>query len=282
MERLIDLHIHTTFSDGDKHPLEIAQMAKEANLKAFAITDHDTVLGCNELRGYKNSNVQYIPGIELSAYVPKGRMHILGYDIDIDNQELRTVIENKRKNSVNSLLIMYTYLKDKHGIIIPDFEFENLTKKTGDVGRPDLALLLIKYGYVKDVDTAFNKCLIEAFDETRHLRKATTKEECFSAIKSAGGYISLAHPITLKMEYQELKKELLYLKSLGLDAIEICHSNQNEDYRNMLRNLRDELHLLESGGSDYHGITVKPNIELGRGRNNIKIKELSLLNKINS
>lgn len=282
MERLIDLHIHTTFSDGDKHPLEIAQMAKEGNLKAFAITDHDTVLGCNELRGYKNSDVQYIPGIELSAYVPKGRMHILGYDIDIDNQELRAVIENKRKNSVNSLLIMYTYLKDKHGIIIPDFEFENLTKKTGDVGRPDLALLLIKYGYVKDVDTAFNKYLIEAFDETRHLRKATTKEECFSAIKSAGGYISLAHPITLKMEYQELKKELLYLKSLGLDAIEICHSNQNEDYRNMLRNLRDELHLLESGGSDYHGITVKPNIELGRGRNNIKIKELSLLNKINS
>lgn len=282
MERLIDLHIHTAFSDGDKHPLEIAQMAKEGNLKAFAITDHDTVLGCNELRGYKNSDVQYIPGIELSAYVPKGRMHILGYDIDIDNQELRAVIENKRKNSVNSLLIMYTYLKDKHGIIIPDFEFENLTKKTGDVGRPDLALLLIKYGYVKDVDTAFNKYLIEAFDETRHLRKATTKEECFSAIKSAGGYISLAHPITLKMEYQELKKELLYLKSLGLDAIEICHSNQNEDYRNMLRNLRDELHLLESGGSDYHGITVKPNIELGRGRNNIKIKELSLLNKINS
>ena len=177
---------------------------------------------------------------------------------------------------------MYNYLKDKYSISIPDFEFDELHKKFGDVGRPDLAKLLVRYGYSGNVEEAFNRYLIEAFDKTRELRKTTTKEECFSAIKSAGGYISLAHPITLKLEYEELKKELLYLKTLGLDAIEISHSNQNEEYRKMLLTLRDELKLLESGGSDYHGITVKPDIILGQGRNNIKIKELSLLNKINS
>lgn len=282
MDKLIDMHIHTCFSDGDKTPQEIAKMAKENNLKAFAITDHDTVLGCRELTGYNDKEVQYIPGIELSAFVPKGRMHILGYNIDIYNPELQKVIDNKKRNSFNSLLIMYDYMKDKYSISIPDFEFDELHKKIGDVGRPDLAKLLVKYGYASNVEEAFNRYLIEAFDKTRELRKTTTKEECISAIKSAGGYISLAHPITLKLEYEELKKELLYLKNLGLDAIEISHSNQNEEYRKMLLILRDELKLLESGGSDYHGITVKPDIILGQGRNNIKIKELSLLNKINS
>ena len=178
---------------------------------------------------------------------------------------------------------MYQYIHSTYGVNIPNYEFDNLYNKIGYIGRPELALLIKKYGYVDAIEDAFNKYLIEAFDVTRINRITTSKEDCMRVLKDAGAYISLAHPISLKMEYEELKLQLKYLKSLGLDAIEICHSNQSEEYRQLLRKLRDELNLYETAGSDYHGPTVKPNIELGTGRNNnIKVKQLSLIDKIKS
>jgi len=178
---------------------------------------------------------------------------------------------------------MYQYIHSKYGVSIPKYEFDTLYNKIGNIGRPDLALLLKKYGYAATIYDAFSKYLIEAFDATRINRITTSKEECMSALKDAGAYISLAHPISLEMEYEELKSQLKYLKSLGLDAIEICHSNQSEEYRNILRKLRDELKLYETAGSDYHGPTFKPDIELGTGRNNnIRVKQLILIDKIKS
>lgn len=278
---LIDMHIHTRYSDGDFEPSEIVQRVKKAGISTFAITDHDTILGCKQLENFNEPGLTFIPGIELSAAVSKGRMHILGYNIDINNIKLTELLERKKNNSVRSLELMYQYIHNKYGVSIPHNEFNKLNNKVGDVGRPDLALLIIKYGYVNTMEQAFKKYLIEAFDATRENRITTSKEDCMNALKEAAAYISLAHPITLKMDYEELKKELIYLKSLGLDAIEICHSNQSEEYRNILRMLRDELNLYETGGSDYHGPNVKPDIELGTGRNsNVKIKELKLLNKM--
>lgn len=280
---LIDMHIHTCYSDGDFEPSEIVKRVKKAGISTFAITDHDTVLGCKQLEGFNEQGLTFIPGVELSAAVPKGRMHILGYNIDIYNPSLTALLDKKRSNSVRSLELMYQYIHNTYGVNIPKYEFDNLYSKIGDIGRPDLALLIKKYGYVDNIEDAFNNYLIEAFDATRINRITTSKEDCMRVLKEAGAYISLAHPISLKMEYEELKAQLKYLKSLGLDAIEICHSNQSEEYRQVLRKLRDELNLYETAGSDYHGPTVKPDIELGTGRNNnIKVKQLSLIDKIKS
>lgn len=280
---LIDMHIHTCYSDGDYKPKEIVRKVKAAGVDTFAITDHDTVLGCKELNEFKDSEILYIPGVELTAFVPKGRMHILGYNFDIYNSNLNKLLDNKKSNSIKAIDYMYQYLNKKYGINIPSEEFDLLYKKIGNIGRPDLAILLTKYNYVGSIDEAFKKYLIEAYDATRINRITTSKEECISALKDAGAYISLAHPLSLKMNYEELKTELIYLKSLGLSAIEICHSEQPEEYRKILKILKDELNLYETGGSDYHGPTVKPNIEIGTGRdNNIKIKELSLINLIRS
>lgn len=280
---LIDMHIHTCYSDGDFEPSEIVKRVKAAGISTFAITDHDTILGCKQLENFNEQGLSFIPGVELSAAVSKGRMHILGYNIDIHNQSLAALLNKKRSNSVKSIELMYQYIHSTYGVNIPKYEFDILHNKIGDIGRPDLALLIKKYGYVDNIEEAFEKYLIEAFDVTRTNRTTTSKEECMMALKDAGAYISLAHPISLKMEYEELKSQLKYLKSLGLDAIEICHSNQSEEYRNILRKLRDELGLYETAGSDYHGPTVKPDIELGTGRNNnIKVKQLSLIDKIKS
>lgn len=280
---IIDMHIHTCYSDGDFKPEEIVEKVEKAGINVFSITDHDTILGCKKLENFKQAGLTYIPGIELTASVPKGRMHILGYNLDINNKKLLDLLKRKRENSINSMEIMYRYVHDKYGVNIPQYEFDILKKKIGNIGRPDLALLLRKYGYAMDNDQAFKKYLVEAFDATYTNRVTTSKEECIAVLKDAGAYISLAHPISLKMEYEELKSELEYLKVLGLDAIEISHSNQPEEYRNILRYLRDELKLYETGGSDFHGPTVQPDIELGTGRgNNIKIKQLSLIDKIKS
>ncbi len=282
-EGLIDMHIHTRYSDGDFEPSEIVNRVKKAGITTFAITDHDTVLGCKQLDGFNEPGLTFIPGVELSAAVPKGRMHILGYNIDIHNRNLNELLDKKRSNSVRSIELMYQYIHSTYGVNIPQFEFDNLYNKIGDIGRPDLALLIMNYGYAVTIDDAFKKYLIEAFDATRINRITTSKEACMMTLKDAGAYISLAHSVSLKMEYEELKLELQYLKSLGLDAIEICHSNHSEEYRNSLRHLRDELNLYETAGSDYHGPTVKPDIELGTGRNNnIKVKQLSLIDKIKS
>lgn len=280
-EKLIDMHIHTCYSDGNYYPFEIVNMVKKSNVGVFSITDHDTVLGCKQLENFNDHNLLYIPGIEMSAAVPKGRMHILGYNIDIHNKELNDVLDRKRLNSVISLKLMYEYINKKYNIVVPAEEFDKLYSKVGDVGRPDLALIILKYGYCESIQEVFERYLNEAFDATRINRITTSKEDCMHALKAAGGYISLAHPISLNMEYKELKNELIYLKSLGLDAIEICHSNQSEEYRNMLRKLKIELGLYETAGSDYHGPTIKPDIELGTGqKGNIKVKKLEILNII--
>ena len=282
-ENLIDMHIHTLYSDGDFEPSEIVKRVKEAGISTFSITDHDTILGCKQLEGFKEPGLTFIPGVELSAAVPKGRMHILGYNIDIPNQSHTELLDKKRSNSVRSIELMYQYIHRAYGVDIPQYEFDALYNKIGDIGRPDLASLIRKYGYADTIDDAFKKYLIEAFDATRINRITTSKEDCMRALKDACAYVSLAHPVSLKMEYEELKWELKYLKSLGLDAIEICHSNQSEEYRDFLRDLKDELNLYETAGSDYHGPTVKPDVELGTGRNNnIKVKQLSLIDKIKS
>ena len=280
-DKLIDMHIHSCYSDGDYEPEEIAKKVKQAGINVFSITDHDTVLGCMKLDGYCDPGIMYIPGIELNASIAKGRMHILGYNLDIYNERLSKLLQDKKKNSFRSIELMYQYMHNKYGVNIPSFDLNNLFEKIGNIGRPDLALLLRKYGYANDNNDAFKKYLVEAYNKTYYDRITTSKEECIEVLKKAGAYISLAHPISLEMGYEELREELIYLKSLGLDAIEICHSNQSEEYRNILRRLRDELSLYETGGSDYHGPNVKPDIQLGTGiNNNIQIKELKLLNKM--
>ncbi len=287
-ERKIDMHIHTMYSDGEHSPEEIFDMVKEKGLEVFSITDHDTIEGAKRMSS--KENILYIPGVELTAKTPIGREHILGYNIDLNNPTLNRVLKEKKESDKANFLLYYETLKSKFGITFPEADVDYVLSRVGNIGRVDLSNLLRLYGYAKDQDEAFQKYLNPINELVRKNKKGLNEEECIHLIKEAGGYVSLAHPISLnpmykkqslKATYQELRERLLVMKEMGLDAIEVQHIHQDNAFREMLIALIAELSLLESGGTDYHGEKIKPGVEIASGyHGNVAIKRLSLVDEI--
>lgn len=264
MNEFMDLHTHTLYSDGDKTPKQIIQMAKEIGLTTIAITDHDMISGIKTLTEEDLEGINFIPGVEMTAKVPRARMHILGYGIDIYNEFLNEKLDNRV--DVRNLLLYVEYLDKMFNIKFSQEELDKIISKPGNIGRPELGKLLIKYGYAADQDEAFDNYLNPVMDKCRHLKVGYSKEECIEMILEAGGIPVLAHPISLKLTEEELIKELKYLKSIGLMGIETRHIHHTPEYTNMLERIADELDLLKTGGTDYHG-EVKPKVKLGTGVN---------------
>lgn len=287
-ERNIDLHIHTIYSDGEYSPKEIFEKVKEKGLSIFSITDHDTIEGAKKITS--REGILYIPGVELTAKTPIGREHILGYNIDLSNTTLNRILSLKKQSDRENFLLYYQTLQKVYGISFPQADIEYILNRVGNIGRVDLSNLIRLYGYADNQEEAFQKYLNPINELVRKDKKGLTEKECITFIKEAGGYVSLAHPISLnpnykkqdlRKTYQELKERLLLMKSYGLDAIEIQHVHQDKPFREMLTELASELSLLESGGTDFHGEKIKPGIEIGSGKNgNIAIKRLSLVDKI--
>ncbi len=251
----------------------------------LAITDHDTIEGIKVVDRNSdfilNSGIKIINGIELTAKVNKGRMHILGYGIDLTNESLNKKMSDLKDNSINSVLSIMEQIKRDYGITFRYDDIKNLVNANHNLGRPDLAKLCVKYGYASTVQDAFDKYLIEAHNKTRQNSKGLYYKECIELITSSNGIPVLAHPKSLELEE---KKFLILLKdmiSCGLKGIEVYHSSHSIEEMKYYLEIANKYNLLISGGSDFHGKTVKPDIELGSGKNNnIKIKELSLLNKL--
>lgn len=275
MNELMDLHIHTLYSDGDKTPKEIIEMAKDIGLTTIAITDHDMIKGLKTLNEEDVEGIELIPGVEMTAKVPHGRMHILGYGIDINNEYLNEKLNNRV--DVRNLLLYVEYLDKMFDIRFSQTEIDEIINKPGNVGRPELGKLLIKHKYSQSQDEAFDNYLNPVMDACRHLKVGYTKEECIEMILEAGGIPVLAHPISLKLTEEELIKELRYLKSIGLMGIETKHIHHTPQYTNMLERIADELDLLKTGGTDYHG-EVKPKVKLGTGVNgNVNVTESTMV-----
>ncbi len=287
-ERKMDLHIHTVYSDGEHTPEEIFEIVSNKGLDVFSITDHDTIEGAKKMTS--RNSIFYIPGVELTAKCSIGREHILGYNIDLNNATLNSVLKEKKESDKDNFLLYYETLQKVYGIAFPQEEIDRIMSRVGNVGRVDLSNLLRKYGYAIDQEDAFQKYLHPINELVRKDKKGLTEEECIHLIKNAGGYVSLAHPISLnpaykkqdlKETYQDLKERLITMKKMGLDAIEIQHIHHNTAFREMLMSLASELSLLESGGTDYHGESIKPGVQIGSGYyGNVAIKRLSLVDEI--
>ena len=279
MKKLIDMHTHTNYSDGDYSPTELIKLAKKQNIKIIAITDHDTLEGIKNVP--KNiKGIKVIHGIELTAKVSKGRMHILGYNIDINNEELNDKMSWLKDKSTNSVISLIEQLKKDYKIYFTHEEIKELINANHNLGRPDLARLLIKKGYVKTVQEAFDKYLIAAYDKTRKVNKNLKPEECIKLILNSGGIPVLAHPHSLELDNKQLEILLRKMIKQGLKGIEVYHSNNTKEEEEFYLYLANKYKLLISGGSDYHGPITKPDIFLGLGKNNIMIEDLSILNKI--
>ncbi len=284
MDEFIDLHMHSTFSDGDKTPRELVQMAREKGITTMSLTDHDTVNGCKNLFAQNIQTlegVRFIPGIELTAKVSKGRMHILGYAINVYDQALNERLQKEDQENREKLLTLIHLVEKDYHLTFPQEEVDTLLKQGHNLGRPDLAKLCIKLGYANTVSEAFEKYLIAPYEKIRGVYKGILPEEGIALILGSGGVPVLAHPYTLELSDNELTSLLIDLKEKGLMGVEVYHSSHSFEERRRYLEIARNLNLYVSGGSDYHGPVTKPYIEMGSGKNNnLKIKHLSLLDHL--
>lgn len=283
--KFIDMHTHTNFSDGDLSPEELIALAIEKNIGTISITDHDTIEGIKSVDKnadlIKKSKIKIIDGIELSAKTTKGRMHILGYGFDLNNETLNKKMSDLKSNSINSVLSIMEQIKRDYNIIFCYEDIKNLVNANHNLGRPDLAKLCVKYGYANTIQDAFDKYLIDAYNKTRQTGKGLPYQECLELIINSGGISVLAHPKSLELEKKEFLSLLKEMISYGLNGIEVYHSSHTKEDISYYLEIAKKYNLLISGGSDFHGRTVKPDIELGSGKNNnVRIRKLSLLDKL--
>lgn len=258
----IDLHVHSTCSDGTCTPTELVALAKEAGLAAIALTDHDSISGISEaILAAKDTGLEIVPGVELSCDFCGSEVHMLGLYIHPDDPVLSAKLEEFKRirESRNERMVE---LLAAEGL---DITYEKLLADNPDsvITRGNIAGYLVEHGCVKDRATVFAKYL---GDDCRCFvpRPKISPEEAIALIHQAGGLAFLAHPLLYHMNLEALRELLTGLKAHGLNGLEAVYSTyQPGDERNM-KVLAAELNLLISGGSDFHG-SNKPHIRLGTG-----------------
>jgi len=259
---VIDLHTHSTASDGSLTPTELVDLAAEKGLQAIALTDHDTVAGIGEaLRRGQTVGVRVIPGIELGARQDDYReMHILGYFIRHNHRPLLERLEWLRARRFERGQQMVARLSGL-GIAVAFERVEELARG-GAIGRPHVALALVEAGYVETVAEAFRRYLTPgqpAYVEKQRL----SPREAIELIQTADGIPVLAHPATLGLEQEKLEGLISELCEWGLRGIEAYWSRHNAEQIEFCKRLAAQFDLAVTGGSDFHG-AAKPGIELGK------------------
>jgi len=246
---LIDLHLHTTASDGRCAPPELAARAAAAGVTVMAVTDHDTTAGINEARDAARAHgIEVVAGIEITA-IEEGRdVHVLGYFIDPANVQLSGFLERQRAQRVARVKVVGDRLAQL-GMPIDIMPLIARAREEGgrSVGRPQIARAMIAAGYVADSREAFDKWLATgrpAFVP----RAGAPPEDVINRIHAAGGLASLAHPGQTGIDTR-----ISALCDAGLDAIEAYHSDHDPAMRDRYLDMARRHNLLVTGGSDYHG-----------------------------
>ena len=263
MAEYVDLHSHSTASDGTFAPAAVVRLARDAGLVGLSLTDHDTVAGLAEAAAEaENLGLTFLPGIEISAVAPApdGTLHILGYGVDPQNPVLQQMTRDLLDARDNRNPRIIARLREL-GI---DVTWEEALEQAqgGVLGRPHIAALLVKKGVVKTIKDAFNEYLGQGgkayFDKER-----LAPRDALTRIRQAGGLPVLAHPVQLRTTNDaQLERVLKDLVDLGLAGVEVLHSDHGPDEAAKYDRLADRYNLLKTGGSDFHG-TNKKDIYLG-------------------
>ena len=262
MRILADLHTHTAASDGQYTPTELVRLAKQRDIQVLAVTDHDTIDGVNEARCVGDAlGLQVIRGVELSAK-EYPNFHILGYGFRDGDTELSRLCEKLRAGRDDRKYKIIDFLREK-GVDIDLTEVEELAR--GEViARPHFSQILVKHGYVSTNREAFDRYLdTEEFRQKIKRFKADSRT-CVEVIKSAGGKVSLAHPYQMGLPEDELEALVARLKDWGLDAIECYYPKYTRSQQEFYLRLAEKYKLHQTGGSDFHGEKVKPDVALAR------------------
>ena len=267
---MIDLHTHSTRSDGTLRPAEVLALAEEIGLTAVALCDHNTVDGLPEfLEAAQGRSVEAVAGVEFSTEYEGTELHILGLFIPPEHYGTVTALLNEalaRKEKSNRALI--DALREQ-GL---DLDYDQIRSGAdgGIVNRAVIGAEMVRQGYVSSVKEAFS-CWLSEKHGYYHPPLRPDSFEIIRFIRSIGCVSVLAHPF-LSLEEEPLRRFLTRAVEEGLDGMETRYPKFDEDTMRLAKQMADEFGLLESGGSDFHGEN-KPDIRLGTGRGNLTVPE---------
>lgn len=270
----IDLHIHSNCSDGAFSPAELLQRASGEGLSAVAIADHDSVAGIAEgITAGMACGIEVIPAVELSVQFKSWQdVHLLGYGMEWTDalfiKKLNSFRE-RREHRNEEILERVNEMLDEEGLTAVALS-EVLVFARDAIGRPHIARALLERGYVSNIEDAFKRYLVPCNVPKYYW----PIQDAIQEIKRLGGVAVLAHPTTVSSDRQVLRDVITELSESGLDGIEVFNNMAQPDEMEFLRRLANELGLLVTGGSDFHGI--EEGLQMGRGRGGIRFSEYLL------
>ncbi len=272
----VDLHLHTTHSDGSLPPKEVIALAHRAGVTALSITDHDITTAIPEatLAGH-SLGIEIIPGVEISSLAGESEIHVLGYWLDWQDPQLISRLASLRdsRHRRNPMII------EKLQALGVDITYDEVRALAGteSVGRPHIARVLMDKQVVASAKEAFDRFL--ATGKPAYMpRELPTPAEAIRWIKDAKGLAVLAHPTWVKTAEVPLADLVRRLKTEGLDGIEVHYSTHTPRQTREYLSLAKQVNLLVTGGSDFHGVT-KPDIEVGLGKGALHVPD-SLLSPL--
>lgn len=260
----IDLHVHSTFSDGTFSPSELVKTAQAKHIQAISITDHDTMEGTAEaLAAGKKYGIEVVPGLEMSVVHKSVHLHLLGYYADSRCEKLNGAlhsIQNARMERNSKILEKLNALSIE--VSLEDVEIKSTV---GQTGRPHIAQVMLEKGYVKSIDHAFLDYL--GRNGLAYVpRKVMDAGEAIRLIRGAGGIAVLAHPATIDNSFRTIPRLVGELSKIGLQGLEVYYPAHKRANRKELNRLAARYGLVVTGGSDYHG-DIRPGTSMACGTN---------------
>ena len=269
MQPRIDLHAHTTHSDGSLTPTELVDLAASVGLAALAVTDHDTTAGLGEAReAATRHGLEVLAGCEITAGVPSGIAHVLAYDFDESHDAFQTLLAGVRAGREERNRRILEKLERLRVPVTPEDVRKHAVGSI--VARPHVARAMVDRGHVDTLRQAFDRYLRDGGPAYARA-PVPTADEAIRCVVAAGGVAVLAHPRSLKLGSEQAYRDAFQrMCDAGLAGLEVDHPSQDDTLRAQFGALAEELGLVRSGGSDFHG-AHKPGIELGRGNGTIDV-----------
>jgi hypothetical protein len=271
----IDLHVHSSFSDGCLSPLELVERAQAQGLSAIAIADHDSVAGVFPgIAAGEERGIEVVPAIELSVQFKSYKdVHLLGYGLDCGDsgllERLNQLRERRENRSRDILAAVNERLAWEGRDEIGFEEVSMLARET--IGRPHIARAMIGRGFAGSVEEAFRRYLVPCNVPKLYW----PMDDAIATIRRLGGVAVLAHPTSISTLRPELRSIISELAELGLDGVEVFNSMAQAEEMAVLQRITGDLGLLATGGSDFHGI--EQGQEMGRGRGGIRFEDALLV-----
>lgn len=266
----VDLHTHSTASDGSDPPERIVELAAERHLTAVALMDHDTLEGIPAARrAAERVGMPLISGVELSVLWPTGTMHMLAYFLEPGPGPLQDRLTElqKGREARNGLIV-----EALNGLDI-EITIEEVEEESGggSIGRPHIAAILVRKGAAHSMADAFDRYLADGRPAYRP-RQRLEAAEAAALTKASGGVAVVAHPHTVAGRSEGFAEAFESFKGIGVSGIECYYSEYAPDIRRRLASIAADFGLIATGGSDYHG-TYKPGLELGTGRGDLAVPD---------